>query len=124
MKTAKDIMIKNVHTINSDSKIALARLKMLRHNIGGLPVADADGKLVGMITLRDIDLAGSDISGLLVGELMSQDLVTCRSDTDVKEIACRMVETGIQRIPVINDENKLLGLVTQTSIIKAAKDVF
>lgn len=101
MKVAKDIMVKGVQIISPDSRVALARLKMLRHNIGGLPVADADGKLVGMITLRDIDLAGSDISDLLVSELMSQELVTCKSDTGVREIADKMVETGIQRIPVI-----------------------
>ena len=122
MKTAKDIMVKNVFTIEGEARVALARLKMLRHNVGALPVIEKDGALIGMITLRDIDLAGTDISNILVEDLMSRELVTCDEDTSAREIAEKMIRTGIQRIPVVRDK-KLVGLVTQTSIIKAAKEV-
>jgi IMP dehydrogenase len=122
MKKAKDIMVKNVVSISGESKVALARLKMLRHNVGALPVVK-DGRVIGMITLRDVDLAGNDVSNLPVGDLMSKDLVTCREDTPAKEIAELMIKTGIQRIPVVSNEGKLLGLVTQTCIIKAAREV-
>lgn len=96
---------------------------MLRHNVGALPVVDKDNVLVGMITLRDTNLAGSDISDLMVGELMTKELITCNESTTTKEIAETMIRTGLQRIPVIDGDRKLLGLVTQTSIIKAARDV-
>ena len=123
MKHAKDVMVKKVFVIEEDAKVALARLKMLRHNVGALPVVDKDNVLVGMITLRDTDLAGSDISDLMVGELMTKELITCNESTSTKEIAEMMIRTGLQRIPVIDGDRKLLGLVTQTSIIKAARDV-
>jgi len=123
MKHAKDVMVKKVFVIEENAKVALARLKMLRHNVGALPVVDKDNVLVGMITLRDTDLAGSDISDLMVGELMTKELVTCNENTTTKEIAETMIKTGLQRIPVIDGDRKLLGLVTQTSIIKAARDV-
>jgi len=117
---AKDIMIRDVYTIKVSNKIALARLKMMRHGVGGLPVVDDSGKLVGMITQRDIDLAGSDVSHLQVEDLMTTKLCKGNEKTTLKEIVDLMVRTGIQRIPVVDDEGKLLGLVTQTSVIKHA----
>ena len=117
---AKDIMIRDVYTIKVDNKVALARLKMMRHGVGGLPVVDDSGKLLGMITQRDIDLAGSDVSHLQVEDLMTTKLCKGNEKTTLKEIVDLMVRTGIQRIPVVDDEDKLLGLVTQTSVIKHA----
>jgi len=117
---AKDIMIKDVHTIKIGSKVALARIKMMRHGVGGLPIVDERGVLLGMITQRDIDLSGSDVSNLLVEDLMTTKLLKGNDRTTLKEIVDIMVKTGIQRIPVVDDEGKLIGLVTQTSVIKHA----
>jgi IMP dehydrogenase len=117
---AKDIMIKDVYTIKASSKVALARIKMMRHGVGGLPVIDEKGVLLGMITQRDIDLSGSDVSNLSVEDLMTTKLLKGNERTTLKEIVDIMVKTGIQRIPVVNDEDKLIGLVTQTSVIKHA----
>jgi CBS domain-containing protein len=117
---AKDIMIRDVYVIEVGNKIALARLKMMRHGIGGLPVVDKKGKVVGMITLRDIDLAGTDVSNLPVEDLMTTNLVKGKVDTTTKEIVELMIKTGIQRIPIVDEKGKLLGLITQTSIIKSA----
>lgn len=117
---AKDIMIRDVYTIKIGSKVALARLKMMRHGVGGLPVVDDTGTLLGMITQRDIDLAGSDVSHLPVEDLMTTKLFKGNERTTLKEIVDLMVKTGIQRFPIVNDESKLLGLVTQTSVIKHA----
>ncbi len=117
---AKDIMIKDVYTIKAGSKVALARINMMRHGVGGLPVIDEKGVLLGMITQRDIDLSGSDVSNLSVEDLMTTKLLKGNERTTLKEIVDIMVKTGIQRIPVVNDEDKLIGLVTQTSVIKHA----
>jgi len=117
---AKDVMIKDVHTVSEDRKVAFARLMMLRHNIGALPVVDDKRVLVGIITQRDIDLAGSDISDLLVSDLMTRSLVKANETTPLRWIVEQMIKTGIQRIPVVDENSRLLGLVTQTSVIKAA----
>jgi len=116
---ARDIMIKDVHTITQDRKVAGARLVMFRHNIGALPVVDADNILVGIITQRDIDLAGPNVSNLLVADLMTQTVVKAKESTSLRWIVERMIKTGIQRIPVVDNQSKLLGLVTQTTVIKA-----
>jgi len=115
---AKDIMIKDVYTIKVGSKVALARLKMMRHGVGGLPVVDDKRTVLGMITQRDIDLAGSDVSHLPVEDLMTTKLFKGNEETSLKEIVDLMVKSGIQRIPIVDHKGRLLGLVTQTSVIK------
>ncbi len=118
--TAGDIMIRNVHTVTEDRKVAYARLMMLRNNIGALPVVDRKNTLVGIVTQRDIDLAGVDTSDLLVSDLMTRTLIKAKETTPLRWIVEQMIKTGIQRIPVADEKSKLLGLVTQTSVIKAA----
>lgn len=117
---ARDVMIKDVHTITADRKVAYARLMMLRHNIGALPVVDDSNVVVGIITQRDVDLAGADVSDLTVSDLMTRSLIKAKEATPLRWIVERMIKTGIQRIPVVDESSKLLGLVTQTSVIKAA----
>jgi CBS domain-containing protein len=93
---------------------------MLRNNIGALPVIDRNNVLVGIVTQRDIDLAGNDTSDLLVSDLMTRALITAKETTPLRWIVEQMIKSGIQRIPIVDDKSKLLGLVTQTSVIKAA----
>lgn len=118
---AHDIMIKEVHTISPSDLIAAAKLKMMRSNVGGLPVVDG-GKLVGIITHRDILLAGGEALGLKVEELMSKDLKIAEPNTPLTEIVKIMADEGYQRIPVVQN-GKLIGLVTQSSIIRAVADI-
>ena len=117
---ARDIMLKGVLTITADRKVAYARLIMLRHNVGALPVVDEANVLLGIITQRDIDLAGADVSDLLVSDLMTRSLVKAKESTTLRWIVEKMIKTGLQRIPVVDEKSKLLGLVTQTTVIKAA----
>jgi IMP dehydrogenase len=115
-------MIKDVRTVDPDDKIALARRKMLRHGVGGLPVVKEDNTLVGMITLRDISFTGTmgDIMTLAVQDLMTKNnLITCGRDTSLAEIADIMIKTGIQRLPIVDNKGKLMGLVTQSVLIRA-----
>lgn len=121
---AKEIMIpKNtVKTIKPNEKIATAKLRMSRNNIGGLPVVDGENKVIGFITLRDINIP--TVSGKLhVNEIMTKEVLTKKPDTEVKEITEIMEKTGLQRIPIVNDEEKLIGLITQTSVIKAFNNI-
>ena len=117
---AKDVMITSIFTIRPKDRVALARLRMLRHGVGALPVVNDDNSLVGIITLRDIDIAGERTYELLVKDLMTADLITGRENTPMSEIAETMLQTGIQRIPIIEKEDKLIGLITQTIVIRAA----
>lgn len=118
---AKDVMIRDIHTIHPNQRVALARLRMLRHGVGALPVVDEDDRLQGIITLRDIDLAGNEAGSLLVVDLMSSQLKTGLENTPILTIVETMLKTGIQRIPIVNSKNRLIGLVTQTTVIRTMK---
>lgn len=116
-----DIMITDIYTIRPEDRVSLARLRMLRHGIGALPVVEEDGTLVGILTLRDIDLAGPESLVLPMRELMTRDLITRKKDALLGEIVDIMTETGIQRIPIVDEEKKLIGLVTQSTVIRSIR---
>lgn len=120
---AKDVMIRGIYTIHPKQRVALARLRMLRHGVGALPVVDEEHRLEGIITLRDIDLAGNEAGSLLVVDLMTTKLKTGLEDTPILTIVETMLNTGIQRIPIVDLNNRLIGLVTQTTVIRTMKKV-
>ncbi len=113
----KDIMIEDIFVTSRNDLVAAAKLKMMRCNVGGLPVVD-EGKLVGMITHRDVLLAGGEALVLKVEDLMSKDLMVAEKDTPIIEVTKIMADKGYQRIPVVDDGN-LIGLITQSSLIRA-----
>ena len=114
---AKDIMLEDIHVTSPNDLVAAAKLKMMRCNVGGLPVVD-DKKLVGIITHRDVLLAGGEALGLKVGDLMSKELYVANKDTSIMEITKVMADKGYQRIPVA-ENGILVGLITQSSLIRA-----
>jgi CBS domain-containing protein len=114
---AQDIMIQEVQITSPHDLVAAAKLKMMRCNVGGLPVVD-ENKLVGIITHRDILLAGGEALGLKVDDLMSKDLKVVEKNTPIMDITRIMADKGYQRIPVVDDGN-LIGLITQSSLIRA-----
>ena len=118
---AQDIMIQEVHITSPNDRIAAAKLKMMRCNVGGLPVVDGQ-KLVGIITHRDILLAGGEALGLKVDDLMSKDPIVADEDTPIMAITKIMAEKGYQRIPVVQNGN-LIGLITQSLLIRALADL-
>lgn len=122
MLTAEKVMIKEPLTISPEDTVARAVLTMTVHGIGGLPVVDGDGKLLGIVTHRDIILAGSDAEVLRVRDIMSKKVVTVTPDTPVKSIAEIMSSTGLQRLPVVKN-GKLVGLVTQSCLIRVLAEM-
>ncbi|MBA2636352.1 MAG: CBS domain-containing protein [Sphingomonas sp.] len=87
---------------------------MLREDAGSMPVSDGD-KLIGMITDRDIAIRGVAKGygpETLVRELMTDDVVCARIDDDVEEVAIRMSEAQVRRLPVLDENEKLCGIVS------------
>ena len=114
---AEDIMIEEVRVTSPKDLVAAAKLKMMRCNVGGLPVVD-NKRLVGIITHRDVLLAGGEALGLKVNDLMTKELYVANRDTPILEITRVMADKGYQRIPVVENGN-LVGLITQSSLIRA-----
>ena len=120
-----EIMIKDPLFITPNEKISMTEVLMLRKNIGGLPVVKEpkNKELVGIITQRDIRLAKFGInlesSNTTVKDLMTPEPFTLRIDDTIMYSLELMFEKDIERLPVIDENNALIGLVLQYTILKA-----
>jgi CBS domain-containing protein len=105
----KDIMTREVQVIHPDDSLQAAAQKMSSHDIGFLPVLEAD-QLVGVITDRDIVLRGVaqglKSNAMLGRELMTSPVVHCFEDQDVKDVAKLMEESQIRRLVVLSRSDK------------------
>ena len=109
-----EVMTRNVETITPDQPVSEAAGFMLSADTGSIPVIEND-KLVGMITDRDIAVRGvANGRGpdTAVRDLMTSDIVSVRDSDDVSEAAARMSEAQVRRVPVIDNENRLCGIVS------------
>lgn len=115
-----EIMVKNPLYINPGEKISKTELLMLRKNIGGLPVVDKSrGNLIGIITQRDIRLARFAMTlDTTVKDLMTPEPFVIKESTSLKEALEIMFKNKIERLPVVNEKNELIGLVLQQEILK------
>lgn len=107
-----------------DDSVQDAALKMRQHHVGDLVVVDQaeQGKLpVGILTDRDIVVSvialGLDPASLLVGDIMSDDLDTCSLDDDVYETIERMHRRGVRRLPVVDANGRLAGIVSADDLL-------
>ena len=110
----RDVMTRDVQTVAPDQTAQEAAAFMLREDAGSMPVSD-NGKLIGMITDRDIAIRGVAKGygpDTQVRELMSDDLVCARIDDDIEEIAMRMSEAQVRRLPVLDENEQLCGIVS------------
>ena len=114
---ASDIMTRKVCTIHPDASAQEAAQLLDRMRISGLPVVNAEGKIIGIITEADI-ISKVDKEGLLVRDIMSHDVITIDEETPVNEIAMLLTERKIKRVPVI-DNGKLVGIVSRGDIVHA-----
>lgn len=90
--------------------VAYARLIVLRHNVGVPQVVDDKNVVLGIITQRDIALAGADVSDLLVSDLMTRSLIKAKETTTLRRIVERMIKTGVRRIQHWMRTRSCLGL--------------
>ena len=107
-----DVMTFRVVTVTPDDPVRLAIARMLEESIGAVAVCEGE-RLVGIFTERDVlRLAGegSEFLGLRVGDVMTRNPVTLRSDDDVLEAARLMGDRKIRHVPVLEGEN-LLGMI-------------
>ena len=130
----KEIMTRDLITLSNKASIAETIEAMLANQLGALPLVDADGKLAGIVTERDIALSLAGVAGKdVVQDFMSPKVFTTTPGTPL-EGACKiMVRNGLRRIPIIGGEadiskaaKKLLGILTSTDVIRFlnAKELF
>ena len=109
-----EVMTTEVETVSSDQTAREAASFMLRADAGSIPVCEGD-RVVGMITDRDIAVRGvAEGRGpdTPVSELMSDGIICAREDEDIDTVAKRMSDEQIRRIPVLDADDKLCGIVS------------
>ena len=119
MPTVKDLMTKNVVTIDANKTVIEAAALMSENDIGDLIVMD-DNTPVGIVTERDFVrrvLAEGKSADSKVSEVMTRPLKVIDPEAPIKEAARRMVNKRIRRLPVIKD-NKLVGIITAADFAK------
>lgn len=110
----REVMTRDVQTVRPDQPVQQAASFMLSADAGSIPVTDGD-RLIGMITDRDIAVRGVAKGfgpDTPVRELMTNDIVSARDDDDVEEAATRMSEAQVRRLPVIDQDQRLCGIVS------------
>ncbi|HEY9700601.1 MAG TPA: CBS domain-containing protein [Trichocoleus sp.] len=116
--TAEEIMSSPVRTIRPETTIAEAQRILLRYGHAGLSVVNAEGKLVGIISRRDIDIAlHHGFSHAPVKGYMTTNLKTITPDTLLPEIESLMMTYDIGRLPVL-EGGQLVGMVTRTDVLR------
>ena len=130
----KEIMTRDIITLSNKASIAETIETMLSNQLGAIPLVDADGKLAGIVTERDIALSLAGVAGKdTVQDFMSPKVFTTTPGTPL-EGACKiMVRNGLRRIPIVGGEadisnaaKKLFGILTSTDVIRFlnAKELF
>ena len=138
----KELMTKNVATVLQDMNVHDAARKLIDMGISGLPVVNDQENLVGMITEKDIigmalpkyvEKLGSlaytfdmvpfaktlaEADKVLVKEIMRKDVISATVDTSVPEVARRMIVKRIRRLPILDQDGRLVGIIARHDIVK------
>src|SRR3990172_6094227 len=122
MKRCDEVMTKNpVCCLPDDMVVKVAQL-MKRENIGPIPVIENEEtrKLVGIVTDRDLALKivaeGLDAKSTKVEAVMTREVVTCHADDDLQKALDAMAEHQLRRIPVVDNDNKIIGIIAQADV--------
>lgn len=123
MATARDIMHPNAQCIQSHDTAANAARAMAEYGIGALPICDAEGRIKGMVTDRDLAVqvmaAGYDPESYEVGDLpQTQSLVLAEAAEDADMTLAKMSERQIRRVPVVED-GIVIGIIAQADVARS-----
>jgi CBS domain-containing protein len=117
-----EVMSSNVQTVSPDDTARDAAQFMLSSDAGSIPVTDGD-QLLGMITDRDIavrGIANGRGPDTPVRELMTEGLICARKDDDVHDVASKMSEAQVRRLPVLDEHDQLCGIVSLGDLSRQA----
>lgn len=115
VKRAESGMISNPFTVLGSDKISKVREISSLYNISGLPVVDINNTLIGIITHRDLKYSTSD-EDLVCNIMTSSNLVTCKKGISLAEARNIMISNKIEKLPIVDDNNKLEGLLNLKDI--------
>ncbi|MFD1185420.1 IMP dehydrogenase [Pontibacter rugosus] len=129
VKRSESGMILDPITLNESATLGDAVQIMTENKIGGIPIVNNDGKLTGIITNRDLRFE-KDLTQSVTSVMTTQNLITAQKGTDLSKAEDILQEYKIEKLPVVDKDGKLAGLITYKDILKkkdrpfACKDEF
>ena len=120
----REVMTRDVQTVRPDQPVQEAASFMLSADAGSIPVTEGE-RLIGMITDRDIAVRGVAKGygpETPVRELMTNDVICARIDDDCEEVATKMSEAQVRRLPVIDEQENLCGIVSLGDLSRETDD--
>ena len=122
MSKCGEVMTKDpIVCVPSDTVVDVAQI-MKKENVGPVPIVDdrRSKKLVGMVTDRDLAIKvvaeKRDVEATTVEQVMSRSVVTCRFEDDLQEALDAMSENQLRRIPVVDDDGGIVGIIAQADV--------
>jgi CBS domain-containing protein len=136
----KDVMTKDVISVTKFESIVHVATILSERNISGIPVLDKEKRVIGIITQADIlsivgirreqtlkdllkHMLGEPLPqrklGDLVGDIMTSSVLTIKPDANIAEVTKIMDEKKIRRLPVVNEKNELIGIISRADILRA-----
>jgi len=117
---AADIASFPVRSISPEATMREAAELMARWGHGGMPVCDADGALVGMVTRKDVDKAmRHGLDHAPAKGFMTRDVVTASPGTDLYDLERLLATRGIGRVPIVDESGTMVGIVTRKDVLRA-----
>ena len=128
MKTCQEIMTKNPECCLASDKVYMVAQRMQSENVGALPVvvSHESNQLIGMITDRDLALrvvgASRDATSTTISDVMSAKPVSCHPHDELDATVKLMAEHQIRRIPVVDENGQVVGIIAQADIATRLDD--
>lgn len=124
-KNVRDVMTSNPRSIEPSTTVTEAARLMKSEDIGSVPIVDGD-QLVGVVTDRDIVIRvvaeTKDPQSTTAGEIASRDLVTVDPEQDLDEALRLMAQHQVRRLPVAEEDGRLVGILAQADVAREGKD--
>ena len=120
-----EVMTDNPRCVTQETLVSEAAQLMESEDVGSLPILDGE-QLTGVVTDRDIVIRavaqGKDPRGMPVREVASRDLITIHADADLSDAVELMASHQVRRLPVVDEDNRLLGMLAQADVAMVAKE--
>ena len=121
----REVMTDNPRCVTPETLVSEAAELMASEDVGSLPILEGD-KVTGVVTDRDIVIRAvakkKDPQGMPVREVASRNLVTVRPDEDLSEALKLMASNQVRRLPVVDEDDRLVGVVAQADIAREVKE--
>jgi CBS domain-containing protein len=120
-----DVMTDSPRCVTPETSVSDAAVLMESEDVGSLPILDGD-QLAGVVTDRDIVIRaiakGKDPRGMAVRDVASRELVTVQADDDLMDALQLMATRQVRRLPVVDENNRLVGILSQADVAVSAKE--